>query len=129
MKKQMLGSIVLGAGLPLFLCAQQRPSTSSWDGTWRLSTVRSSPDAAAPGVPQRYRFTVSKDTTGATFIRWEIPELEEVVDGRADGSPLPIVRRKPMPGMTLGITAVGEQVLTYTLHKDGKLFGGGRICW
>ncbi len=123
----VLSVLILAASLPLCLCAQQQRSPSLWDGTWHLDTTRSSPDAAEPGVPQSYRFTVSRDATGAKFFRWEIPELGEVVFGRADGRPLKIVRRKPTPGMTLAITAVGGEVLTYKLHKSGCLFGAGRM--
>ena len=118
---------MLSCSLPLFLCAQQQRATNPWDGTWHLDPARSSAAAAETGVPQSYRFTFSRDAAGAELIRWEIPELGEVVAGRVDGRPIRIVRRDPAAGMTLALTALGADVLTYQVRKGNRPVGSGRM--
>ena len=101
-----------------------------WNGTWRLDVKRSSPAAAEPGVPQAYRFTLdpfASASNTAVAIRWEIPELGEVVTGRTDDRPMPIRRTKAAPGLALSVRAEGRSVLLYHVFKDGKLAGGGRM--
>ena len=105
-----------------------RPANPNpWNGTWRLDVSRSSPAAAQPGVPQAYRFTLGPGGTAAVPITWEIPELGEVVRGRTDGSPMPVHRTHPSPGLTLAVRTDGPATLVYSVFRNGKLTGGGRM--
>ena len=98
-----------------------------WNGTWHLDIKRSSPAAAAEGVPQAYRFTLGPADPADVSIQWEIPELGEVVKGYTDGKPMQIHRTNPTPGLTLAVRTEGARVLNYQVFKDGKLFGAGRM--
>jgi len=60
-------------------------------------------------------------------ITWEIPSLGEVVRGKTDGQPMPVHRLKPTPGLTLSVKAEGPTVLLYTVARDGKPPGEGRM--
>jgi hypothetical protein len=122
-----LGLLGLGATLPPGPAAGQTlpaPPTlteSPWNGDWVLSQTRNTQqikDAAAAG----YRFHVSSDGE----IRWEIPSLHEVVEGRTDGQPMTIRRPKPTAS-TLAVTAEGPWVLRYEVSRDGKPEGEGRM--
>ncbi len=59
-------------------------------------------------------------------IRWEIPSLHEVVEGRMDGRPMPIRRSRPT-SLTLAVSAEGPRVLVYHVARDGKPEGEGRM--
>ena len=74
--------------------------------------------AAAPG----YRFHIEADGR----IRWEIPSLHEVVEGRIDGTPM-VIHRPNRSFMTLAVTASGPQTLLYAVQRDGKPAGEGRM--
>jgi hypothetical protein len=96
-------------------------SESPWNGDWVLSPTRNTPEikaAAADG----YRFHLAPDG----HIRWEIPSLHEVVEGRTDGRPMPIRRSRPT-SLTLAVSAEGPRVLVYHVAKDGKPDGDGRM--
>ena len=124
-------SLALLAALTLTAAAQlpppKPPSPNPWNGTWKLDVARSSPAAAEAGVPQAYRFTLGPSGPAAVPITWEIPELGEVVTGRTDGAPMPIRRTKPTPGLTLAVRTDGPAALTYTVLRNGKNTGGGRM--
>ncbi len=123
--------LALVAALTLTAAAQFPPpkpaSPNPWNGTWKLDVKRSSPVAAEEGVPQAYRFTLGPSGPTAVPITWEIPELGEVVTGRTDGSPMPIHRTHPSPGLALGVRTDGPAALTYIVYKDGKNTGGGHM--
>ena len=115
--------ITLAAAL---LLASLAPVTTQaenpWNGTWILDANRSSPgvkDQAADG----YRFTLQPDGQ----IKWEIPSLGEVVTGKTDGVPMEVHRTKPSHGLTLSVTAEGPEVLIYTVTRNGKPEGEGRM--
>lgn len=94
---------------------------SPWNGDWVLSATRNTAEikeAAADG----YRFHLQPDGR----IRWEIPSLHEVVEGRVDGQPMAIRRLKPT-ALTLAVSAEGPRVLIYHVAKDGKPEGEGRM--
>lgn len=94
---------------------------SPWNGDWVLSQTRNTAeikDAAADG----YRFHLEPDGR----IRWEIPSLHEVVEGRVDGQPMPIRRLQPT-ALTLAVSAEGPRVLIYHVARDGKPEGEGRM--
>ncbi|QYE33818.1 hypothetical protein KZX46_13365 [Polymorphobacter sp. PAMC 29334] len=94
---------------------------SPWNGDWILSPTRNTPEikeAAADG----YRFHLQPDGR----IRWEIPSLHEVVEGRMDGQAMAIRRLKPTT-LTLAVSAQGPRVLIYHLVRNGKPEGDGRM--
>ncbi len=94
---------------------------SPWNGDWALSRTRNAKaiqDQAAEG----YRFHLSPD--GA--IRWEIPTLDEVVEGRADGQAMRI-KRPGADDMTLAVSPEGPFTLRYTVTRGGQPFGEGRM--
>ncbi len=94
---------------------------SPWNGDWVLSQTRNTEEikaAAADG----YRFHLQPDGR----IRWEIPSLNEVVEGRVDGQPMPIRRLKPTT-LTLAVSAEGPRVLVYHVARNGKPEGEGRM--
>lgn len=94
---------------------------SPWNGDWVLSQTHNTAqikEAAAEG----YRFHLEPDGR----IRWEIPSLHEVVEGRVDGQPMPIRRLKPTT-LTLAVSAEGPRVLLYQVTRNGKPEGEGRM--
>ena len=94
---------------------------SPWNGDWVLSQTRNTAEikeAAAEG----YRFHLQPDGR----IRWEIPSLHEVVEGRVNGQPMPIRRLKPT-ALTLAVSADGPRVLVYHVARNGKPEGEGRM--
>lgn len=129
MKRLRTCTALLLATLPLSgqLPPRKPAGTSPWNGSWKLDVKRSSPAAAGEGVPQVYRFTLGPTDVATVPIKWEIPELGEVVEGSTDGKPMPIRRTKPTPGMALGVRKDGPASLVYSVYRNGKLFGGGRM--
>jgi hypothetical protein len=94
---------------------------SPWNGDWVLSQTRNTAEikaAAADG----YRFHLEPDGR----IRWEIPSLHEVVEGRTDNQPMAIHRTRPTP-LTLAVAADGPRVLVYHVARNGKPEGEGRM--
>ena len=94
---------------------------SPWNGEWVLSQTRNTAEikaAAADG----YRFRLEPDGR----IRWEIPSLHEVVEGRINGEPMPIRRSRPT-SLTLAVSAEGPRVLVYHVARAGKPEGEGRM--
>jgi hypothetical protein len=75
-------------------------------------------DAAAAD----YRFHLEADGR----IRWEIPSLHEVVDGRTDGKPM-VIRRQHATTLTLAVKAESPRVLLYKVSRNGKPQGEGRM--
>ena len=98
-----------------------------WNGSRVLEVKRSSPIAAEAGVPQLYRFHLGPGDGPDVPINWEIPELGEIVQGRTKDSPMPIVRAKPTPGLTLAVRREGPTVLLYSVFKNGTLEGGEQL--
>ncbi len=100
---------------------------SPWNGSWKLSVQRSSPVAAEIGVPQVYRFRLGPGPSSNVPIKWEIPELGEVVTGKTDNVPMTISRTKSTPGLKLAVHKDGRAALLYSVFKNGKQVGGGRM--
>ena len=117
--------------LPLFAMAQlpapMPRDPNPWSGTWKLDLGRSSPAVSQAGAPEAYRFTLGPGDASVVPIKWEIPELGEVVTGKTDDQPMAIRRNKPSPGLTLAVRSDGPAALVYTVRKNGKLEGGGRM--
>ena len=115
------------AGAPAQLPKPRPVDPNPWNGSWRLNVQRSSPVAAQKGVPQVYRFMLGPGPSANVPIKWEIPELGEVVTGRTNGAPMAVARTKPSPGMTLAVRTDGIVSLLYSVFRNGKLVGGGRM--
>ena len=96
-----------------------RAADTAWNGTWGLDASRPEPDGAADA----YRFTVSPGGD----LTWEIPSLGEVVTGRLDGQRMAIRRSAPTPGLTLAVVEESPRVWRYSVAKDGKPQGEGRM--
>ena len=116
----------------LGVCHAQLPARkpvdpNPWNGTWRLSVPRSSPVAAEAGVPGAYRFTLGPGNSEDVPIKWEIPELGEVVTGRTDGKPMPIKRSSPDSGLFLEVRAESSTMLGYVVRQKGEVVGGGQM--
>lgn len=94
---------------------------SPWNGDWVLSQTRNTAEIKAAAA-EGYRFHLQPDGR----IRWEIPSLHEVVEGRVDGQPMPIRRLKPT-ALTLAVSAEGARVLVYHVARNGKPEGEGRM--
>jgi hypothetical protein len=95
---------------------------SPWDGDWVLSPSRNTPEVKAAAA-DGYRFRL--DSGG--HIRWEIPSLGEVVEGRTDGAPMAINRGGKTTRLTLSVTAQGPWNLSYKVSRDGRPSGEGRM--
>jgi hypothetical protein len=94
---------------------------SPWNGDWVLSRTRNTAEIKAAAA-EGYRFHLEPDGR----IRWEIPSLHEVVEGRVDGQPMAIRRLKPT-ALTLAVSAEGPWVLVYHVARNGKPEGEGRM--
>jgi hypothetical protein len=104
-----------------YLEAASGQEKSPWNGDWVLSPTRNT-NSARESAAEGYRFHISADGS----IRWEIPTLHEVVEGRTNGQPMEIHRRGAN-GMTLAVTTEGAWILHYVVAKDGKPVGEGRM--
>lgn len=94
---------------------------SPWNGDWVLSRTRNTKEVME-GAAEDYRFRLAPDG----HIRWEIPSLNEVVEGRVDGQPM-MIRRPGAEGQTLALTPQGPYTLRYAVAKAGKALGEGRM--
>ena len=66
---------------------------SPWNGDWVLSQTRNTEEIKAAAA-EDYRFSLQADGR----IRWEIPSLHEVVEGRVDGQPM-LILTEPKVGL------------------------------
>lgn len=98
-----------------------------WNGTWKLDASRSSPEVVKVGAPMAYRLTLGPAIADVVSLKWEIPELGEIVTGATDGKPMEIHRTTPTNGLALGVRSEGKAQLVYSVYRDGKLIGGGRM--
>jgi hypothetical protein len=78
-------------------------------GKWRSTKV----NISAPNT-----YVVSAPSAGA--VRWEIPEYKEVVEGKTDGSDLPLSGPTAPKGLTLSIKMMGPKKLEYSVKLNGK---------
>jgi len=81
-------------------------------GKW----VSTSVNISAPNT-----YVVSSPSDGV--IHWEISEYKETVEGKTDGSDLPITGPTVPQGLTLSIKVLGPKKLTYTVKISGKETG------
>ena len=110
-------SVALSQNLPPVPVLTESP----WNGDWVLSQTRNTAEIKEAAA-QDYRFLLQPDGR----IRWEIPSLHEVVEGRVDGQPMAIRRLKPI-ALTLAVSAEGPRVLVYHVTRNGKPEGEGRM--
>ena len=132
MKLARVNSIVfISLGMMLSAVAQlpsPRPTDPNpWNGSWKIDLTRSTPGVAKVGVPQVYRFSLGAGNGSVVSIKWEIPELGEVVTGLTNGKPISIQRTTATPGLTLAVLRDGSSALTYRVYRNGELEGGGRM--
>ncbi len=78
-------------------------------GKWKSTKVNiSSPDTVI----------VSSPAEGS--IRWEIPEYKQSLEGKTDGSDLPVTGPTVPEGLTVSIKILSATELTYTVKISGK---------
>lgn len=88
--------------------------TSGLPGKWRSTKVTvSAPDS----------FIVSAKPNG--ILHWDIPGYKESVEGKPDGSDLPITGPTVAPGTTLSIKMITPRKISYTVKENGKAVGLG----
>jgi hypothetical protein len=109
------------------LPAPKPADPNPWNGTWKLDASRSSPEVVKAGAPQVYRLTLGPATTDVVSLKWEIPELGEIATGATDGKPMEVHRTTPTHGLSLGVRSEGKAQLVYSVYREGKLIGGGRM--
>ena len=95
---------------------------SPWDGTWSLDLSHSSAMAKV-GAARGYRFKI--DPAGR--IKWEIPALGEVVEGKTDGRPMSVHRPTATNGLNIAVRRGGPRTLIYEVRDRSGLQGGGRM--
>jgi hypothetical protein len=79
------------------------------------------------GAPQAYRLTLGPAIADPVSLKWEIPELGEIATGATDGKPMEVHRTTPTKGLSLGVRSEGKSQLVYSVYREGKLIGGGRM--
>jgi hypothetical protein len=83
--------------------------TTGLVGKWRSTKVTvSAPDA----------FVVSSPSPG--IMHWDIPSYKETVEGKFDGSDLPITGPDVPPGLTLAVKPSSPAKHSYTVKVNGK---------
>ena len=117
----ILAAAVSGASTTQTLPPKPVLTQSPWNGDWVLSQTRNTAEIKAKAA-DGYRFNLEPDGR----IRWEIPSLHEVVEGRVSGQPMPIRRLQPTT-LTLAVSAEGPRVLVYHVAKHGDPQGEGRM--
>ena len=122
-----LCNIWLSLGAIAQLPSMKPADPNHWNGTWKLDTSRSSPDVVKAGTPHAYRLTLGPAITDVVSLKWEIPELGEIASGATDGKPMEVHRTTPTHGITLGVRSEGKAQLVYSVYREGKLIGGGRM--
>jgi hypothetical protein len=79
-------------------------------GKWKSTKARiSAPDS----------YVVSAPSEGV--MRWEIPEYKEIVEGKTDGSDLPVTGPTAPAGLTLSIKILSPTKLIYKVKVNGQL--------
>lgn len=82
-------------------------------GSWKQIKQTSEP----------YTIIVSSPSQGV--MHWEVREYKQVVEGKFDGSDLPVTGPQASPGQTEALTIVSPARITYTDKTGGKPVGMG----
>jgi len=112
-----MSAVVAQQALPPPPASNQSP----WNSHWDLNTTRNSVQIK-DGAAQDYRFHVYADGR----LRWEIPSLHELAEGRLGGVPI-MIHRPGTSGLAIAVKAEGPRVLTYRVTKNGIPEGKGRM--
>jgi len=88
--------------------------TRGLEGKWRSTKINISASDS---------FVISEPSPGV--YHWDIPGYKESVEGKADGSDLPITGPTVPEGMTLSITTVTPTSSSYIVKVKGKTFAQG----
>ena len=125
-QRARMTTLQAGSAVGLLIAASLAPASptraSPWDGSWRLDLGRSSA-MAKQGAADGYRFKIEADGR----IKWEIPSLGEVAEGRIDGRPMLVHRPTPTHGLKISVKPDGVASLVYTVSDEHGLQGGGRM--
>ncbi|GAC1360264.1 MAG: hypothetical protein NVSMB3_08140 [Acidobacteriaceae bacterium] len=90
--------------------------------------------SGARGLEGKWRSTKVNISASDTFVvtepspgvyHWDIPGYKESVEGKADGSDLPITGPTVPEGMTLSIKTLSPTSLSYAVKMKGKVIGMG----
>jgi len=88
--------------------------TNGLPGKWRSTKVNvSAPDS----------FIIAAKPNG--IIHWDIPSYKESVEGKTDGSDLPITGPVVAPGTTLAVKMTTPRKISYTVKENGKIVALG----
>jgi len=82
-------------------------------GTWKTAKVNS----------EVYTWVVRSPSDGV--MRWEIPEYQQLIEGKPDGSDSPVKGPQALPGQTEALTLVSPTKISYTDKTGGKATGMG----
>ena len=77
-------------------------------GSWKLIKFTEAP----------YTMIVTSPSEGT--IRWEFPEFKQVMEGKLDGSDLPVTGPEASPGQTEALTILSPTKISYTDKAGGK---------
>ena len=89
--------------------------TKGPEGKWKSTKV----NISAPGS-----WIISFPS--ADTIKWDIPDYKETVEGKTDGSDLPISGPTAPKNMTLAVKLTGKKI-SYTVKHEGKPIGRGNV--
>ena len=83
--------------------------TAGLVGKWRSTKITiSAPDA----------FVISSPSPG--IMHWEIPSYKETINGKFDGTDIPITGPEVPPGLTLAVKPTSSTRHSYTVKVNGK---------
>ena len=77
-------------------------------GSWKLIKFEEAP----------YTMIVTSSSEGV--LRWEFPEFKQVMEGKLDGSDLPVTGPEVSPGQTEALTILSPTKISYTDKAGGK---------
>src|SRR5260370_22475074 len=75
--------------------------------------------------PNPYSCTLIVSSPSPGVLRWSFPEYKQTVEGKLDGSDLPVTGPDLSPGMTYTFTALSPRKQTYTVKHDGNPLPSG----
>ena len=77
-------------------------------GSWKLIKFEEAP----------YTVIVSSPSEGV--LRWEFPEFKQIMEGKLNGSDLPVTGPEASPGQTEALTVLSPTKISYTDKVGGK---------
>ena len=87
------------------------------------------------GFAGTWKSTKSESNAGVSFvlaiegdhIKWDWPTYKRTVDGKMDGSPLPVTGAAATPGMLFSVRKVSATRLSYNVKGEGKVLAEGTL--